>query len=75
MQPVALGGTERSWALAEEYPSPVIMVGRKIDKESAGLTILRNSSVYTRFRARAKKLTKSTSQLGYMLGAHAEPAG
>ena len=30
---MALGGTERSWAVEDEKPSSAMMVGRKSEKE------------------------------------------
>lgn len=43
----AYGGTESSWAFAAEYPSSLMIVGRKSDKVYSGKDIVWNPSPYS----------------------------
>ena len=49
MQPMALGGTERSWAVEEAKPSSAMMVGRKRTKEIAGMRTLGDQNATDRW--------------------------
>ena len=42
MQAVAFGGMVRIWARVEENPMPLMIVGRKVVKDTAGIALLKN---------------------------------